>query len=165
LTQAHARALFGERRLDVVHTLACGDDVSDGVVGVDVGAARFERVRVLLPFAAESTIALPTRDARGLGVTTTLATTAAGGPGCTLHGPAGVIVLVAGLVAAEFAELPPEVAGSSTIVDIVVDSERPRTFRRLPVRRGTALRAFVVDDGDPVAVRGRLSGPGSLAAT
>lgn len=156
----HARALFGGRTFDVVHTLACGDDASDRWVDVGIGDARLERVRVLLPFVAQSFVAITSREARALGLTPALPTTPNGAPGCTLHGPEGVVVLADGVVAAERLELPSGAANPGSTADVAVDGERPRTFRRLPVVRGDASRAFVVDDVDAIAARGRLVTPG-----
>ncbi len=156
LSAAHARALFGDRTFDIVHTLGCGDDVSDRFVDVEVGIGRLERVRVLLPFVARTFVALASREARALGLAGPLPMTPSGGPACTLHGPEGVVVVVDGVVAAERIELPGANAGEPALADVVVDGERPRTFRRLPVVPGDMLRAFVVDDVDALAPRGRL---------
>ena len=156
LSAAHARALFGSRPVDAVYTLACGDDVSDVAVDVDVGGRRLARVRVFLPFVVDSFVALTARDLRDLGWPNALPATTNGAPGGTLHGPGGVVVLVNGVVAAERVELPPAIALTSSTADIVIEGERPRTFRRLAVARAQSTRAFVADDGEPVHGRGRL---------
>ncbi len=159
LSVAHARALFGDTPLRVVHTLACGDDVSDVVLGVDGPGGRLDDVRVLLPFVPQSYVAVPPRDARRLGVTGALPATPEGAPGCTLHGPAGVVVLAAGVVVAEHVVLLAD-EGAAAMVDVVVDGERSRLLRRVPVARGGNPRLFVGDDGSSdvgLTARARLA--------
>jgi propanediol utilization protein len=165
LSVAHAAALFGERTFEVVHRLASGDDASDCVVSVDIGAGRLEDVRVLLPFVDRSSVAVTSRDARALGLAAPLLATPTGSPGCTLHGPEGVVVLGEAVVAAEHVELPAGPMGQMPMADVVIDGERPRTFRRLPVVCGPVARAFVLDDLDAPAAHGRLASSAQRSPT
>jgi propanediol utilization protein len=130
----------------VVHSLACGDDVTDVAVNVDGPGGRVDDVRVLLPFVAESLVLLPAHDASRFGWSRPLPATTNAAPGCSLHGPAGVVVLAAAVVAAERVVLPPGVADDVDVVDIRVDGDRTRTFRRVPVVRGAHAALFIGDD-------------------
>ncbi|MBM4281913.1 MAG: hypothetical protein FJ137_14535 [Deltaproteobacteria bacterium] len=146
LSPSHAQALLGHAPPQIIHTMWCGDDVSDAVISVDGPGGRLDDVRVVLPFVPQSYVAVPLRDARRLGVTGALPATTAGAPGCTLRGPAGVVVLAAGVVAADHVVLPPG-DDATVMVDVFVDGDRPRLLRRVPVARGASARLFVSDDG------------------
>ncbi len=149
LSEAHVRALFGPAAVRVVHSLGWGDGASDAFVDVEGPSGRMRGVRVVLPYVVQSRVALLQRDAARLGLFGPLPTTTTAAPGCTLHGPVGVVVLAGGVVAAEHVMLPPGVVDNSVVVDVVVDGDRPRTLRRVPVLRGPYPRLFISDELSP----------------
>jgi propanediol utilization protein len=155
LTAEHVRALFGDARIAVVHTLAGGGDVTDRVVGVEGPAGRIDDVRVVLPVVARSTVALGPRDARRLGLPAQLPVSVDLAPGCTLHGPRGVVVLAAGAVAAERVVLPSPPPGQRAI-DLSIGGDRPRTLRAVLVVPGEFGCAYVLDDELVLGARARL---------
>jgi propanediol utilization protein len=158
LSAAHARTLFGDVTLQRVHTLASGDVVSDRVVVVDGPAGRLEHVRVMLPFTERTTVLLLSRDARRLGLPMPLPGQLDGAPGCTLSGPAGLVVLGEGIVASERVVLAGAVDGDR--VDLFLDGERPRVVRQVAVVPGETPRAYIGDDAHDLrlGVMARVTG-------
>jgi putative phosphotransacetylase len=150
LSVAHARTLFGDVSLQRVHTLASGDVVSDRAVVVEGPGGRLEHARVMLPYAARTTILLLARDARRLGLPVPLPGRLDGSPGCALAGPAGLVVLGEGVVAAERVVLPAAVDGEH--VDLFIDGERPRVARHVVTVAGDVPRAYVGDDAHDLRV-------------
>ena len=147
LSGEHLRALFGDDAPAAVHTLVCGHDVSDRAITVECGDVRIDDVRVLLPAVPRTYVALTARDARRARLVGALGVRVDDAPGCTLHGPHGVVVLAAGVVSAERVVLPPAAQAGRRSVDLTVLGDRPRTVRALPVVAGEVAAAFVGDDG------------------
>lgn len=152
LSAPHAAVLFGTQALQNLLTMSSGLVASDGVVGVAGPAAELQRVRVLLPFVARSEVHLSTADAESIGLAAP-GVVLDDGAGCTLHGPAGVVVLASAVVNAERVVLP---VRSSDRVDVTVHCDRPRQWRRLGVVVGDSPSVFVVDDSGEVR-RGTLA--------
>ena len=162
LSAAHAVMLLGERPPRPLHRLHNGLDAADVVIAVSTGEGprgRLEVVRVLLPLVKQSEVHLCNADAEALGLPA-LGTSVDRSPGCTLSGPAGVVVLAEGVVAAERVVT----SSSSSItavrgrVDVQIEGERPRFVRAMPVEEAAAsLGCVVVAD-----VSGELR-PGVLA--
>jgi propanediol utilization protein len=142
LSTSHFAVLFGAQRLQRLLSLSSGTVASDGLVGVAGPAGELLKVRVLLPTVMRTEVHLLTRDALEIGL-------AAPGvdvdqaQGCTLHGPAGVVVLAAAVVNAERVVLPLPPADR---VDLLAQYERPRLYRRVAVVRGERAMAFLDDD-------------------
>lgn len=142
LSTSHFTVLFGAQRLQRLLPLSSGTVASDGLVGVAGPAGELLNVRVLLPTVMRTEVHLLARDALDIGLT------APGvdvdlAQGCTLHGPAGVVVLAAAIVSAERVVLP---LAPSDRVDLVAQYDRPRLYRRVAVVRGERAMAFLDDD-------------------
>ncbi len=145
LSAAHRDVLFGTARLQTLLTLSSGLVASDGLVGV-AGRTDGELldVRVLLPLVARTEVLLTSTDAAAIGLTTP-GVVVDDAAGCTLHGPAGVVVLASAVVNAERVVLP---SGERTTdrVDVAADYERLRIYRRVAVVVGEQPGAWLVDD-------------------
>lgn len=143
LSTTHLAVLFGEARLQRLLTLSSGAVASDGLVGVAGPSGELHAVRVLLPTVSRTEVHLTAADAAeiGLGVPGVALDNAAG---CTLHGPAGVVVLASAVVNAERLVLPAPLLADR--VDLTVEFDRPRLYRRIAVVVGDKPAAFVFDD-------------------
>jgi propanediol utilization protein len=142
LSTSHFAVLFGAQRLQRLLALSWGAVASDGLVGVAGPEGELLNVRVVLPTVMRTEVHLLARDAAviGLGAPGVDVDQA---PGCTLHGPAGVVVLAAAVVSAERVVLP---VPPSDRVDLVAQYDRPRPYRRVAVVRGERAMAFLDDD-------------------
>lgn len=142
--------LFG-RPLQALLPLADGTVASDGVVEV-VGPLGAIRARALLPWVDRTEVRLLRGCSELLGLDGP-GVDVDNSPACTLRGPAGSVVLAAGVVSAERVAVPggASALGSTAaggVVDVTVDGERPRLHRRVPVVDGPGPIAWIEDDTD-----------------
>ncbi len=143
LSTTHLAVLFGEQRLQRLLTLSWGAVASDGLVGVAGPDGEILNVRVLLPTVARTEVHLSGADAVSIGLPIP-AVVLDNASGCTLHGPAGVVVLANGVVNAERLVLPGPLVAER--VDLNAEFDRPRLYRRIGVVVGDRAAAFLLDD-------------------
>ena len=143
LSTTHLGVLFGMAPLQALLVLSSGAVASDGLIGVAGRSGELRAVRVLLPTVARTEVHLSSADAAAIGLQSPgVALDRA--PGCTLHGPAGVVVLAGAVVNAERLVLPGPVVVDRA--DLHAEFDRPRLYRRVGVVSGERAQAFLFDD-------------------